>query len=249
MNIKGVLLCGGTGSRLYPLTAVCNKHMLPVYNKPMIYFAIQSMVASGIKDILLVCGGNNAGDYLRILGNGEEFGLKRLHYVYQKDASGIAHALSLAEDFADNGPICVMLGDNILQYPFKQHIEEFVLDPKGARIFLTEVDRPEWYGVVEIDKNNNVISIEEKPKQPKSKTIAIGLYLYEHNVFSYVKELKPSKRGELEITDLNNLYLTKEEPYNLKAHKIEGWWLDCGESFDTYLQAQNIVAKTFKNMA
>ena len=230
--MKGVILAGGSGSRLWPLTKVTNKSLLPIYNKPMIYYPIQSFVDSGIDDILLVCGGNAAGEFLRILGNGEEFGLKHLHYTYQSEPRGIADALSLAEDWADGEPIAVLLADNILENEFTDQIESF---ESGARIFLTEVEHPEHYGVVETS-GNKVVSIEEKPKNPKSNLIAIGLYLYDGTVWDYIRNLEPSARGELEITDLNNHFLAEGK---LDAHKIDGFWADCGESFEGYMDACN----------
>lgn len=226
------------GTRLHPLTKVTNKCLLPVYNQPMIYWPIQTLVSSGIRDILLVCGGNAAGEFLRILGNGEEFGLKHLHYTYQKEARGIADALSLAEEWAAEEAVTVILADNIFENPVPDVVKEFeksvnsVFD-EGARIFVTEVDHPECYGVVEMDSTGRVISIEEKPKQPKSNLIATGLYMYDGGVWGYIRTLKPSKRNELEITDLNNRYLGLGK---LKAHKVEGWWADCGESLDGYTQ-------------
>jgi len=237
--MKGVILAGGLGTRLSPLTLVTNKCLLPIYNKPMIYYPIQSFVDSGITDILLVCGGNAAGEFLRILGNGEEFGLRHLHYTYQSEPRGIADALGLAEEWAAGEPICVILADNIFSEPFREFIDEFVEDPQGARIFLTKVDNPQWYGVVEMDDDGNVLSIEEKPKVPKSDLVAVGLYLYDSSVWTFIEELEPSQRGELEITDLNNHFLDLGK---LKAHKLKGWWRDCGESIDGYLEA-NIKAK------
>lgn len=230
--MRGIILAGGNGTRLRPLTNVVNKHLLPVYNKPMIYYPIQSMVDSGIKDILLVCGGQNAGDFLRILGNGSEFGLKHISYTYQKEAGGIAQALALAESWADGDSICVMLGDNILQNPFTDAVEDFNNDPDGAKIFITTTSNPEWYGVVTLDKDMSVREITEKPKKPKSSWIAIGLYMYDSSVWKKLQGLKPSKRNELEITDLNNIYLKAGK---LKAHQIAGYWGDAGESIDTYL--------------
>ncbi|MHA2043402.1 MAG: sugar phosphate nucleotidyltransferase [Candidatus Thorarchaeota archaeon] len=237
--MKGVILAGGLGTRLHPLTKVTNKCLLPVYNKPMIYYPIQSMVDSGIKDILLVCGGNAAGEFLRILGNGEEFGLKHLHYTYQKEASGIADALGLAEEWAAGEPIAVMLADNILENSFSQHVEEFEDNPNGARIFLYEVDSPQSYGVAEVDDKGIVKSIEEKPKEPKSNLAVVGVYMYDSTVWEFIKRLQPSARGELEITDVNNYYLQSGK---LHAHKLEGWWADCGESIDGYLEANNRAA-------
>lgn len=241
--MRGIILAGGNGSRLKPLTNVVNKHLLPVWNKPMIYYPIQSMVNSGITDILLVCGGQNAGDFLRILGNGSEFGLKHIAYTYQKEPGGIAHALALAEDWTDGDSICVMLGDNILQNSFHEAVEEFNNHPVGARIFITYNDRPEWYGVVALD-GDNVKEIVEKPKKPKSNNVAIGLYMYDSNVWKMLKSLKPSKRNELEITDLNNFYLKAGK---LRASKITGYWGDAGESIDTYLNTCIKVREIFKN--
>lgn len=212
---------------------------MPVYDKPMIYYPIQSFVDSGIDNILLVCGGNSAGDFLRVLGNGEEFGLRHLHYTYQAEPKGIADALSLAEDWANGESIAVLLADNILENSFADQIESF---ESGAKIFLTEVERPEFYGVVETD-GNKVISIEEKPKNPKSNLIAIGLYLYDGTVWDYIRNLEPSARGELEITDLNNHYLAEGK---LDSHKISGYWADCGESFDGYMEACNKVMQMNK---
>jgi glucose-1-phosphate thymidylyltransferase len=231
--MKGVILAGGTGSRLWPLTNVCNKCLLPVYNKPMIYYPIQTMVDSGITDILLVCGGNSAGEFLRILGNGEQFGLRHLHYTYQDGPKGIADALGLAEEWADNQPVTVILADNILQISFAEYVSDFEKDSSGARIFLTEVEHPEWYGVVELE-NGRVSSIIEKPKNPKSNLIAIGVYMYDSKVWDYIRKLSPSARDELEITDLNNIYLKENM---LKAYKINGQWADCGESLEGYFDS------------
>jgi len=237
--MKGVILAGGLGTRLHPLTKVTNKCLLPIYNKPMIYYPIQSFVDSGIDDILLVCGGNAAGEFLRVLGNGEEFGLKHLHYTYQSEPKGIADALSLAEDWADGEPIAVLLADNIIENEFTDQIESF---ESGAKIFLTEVERPEFYGVVETS-GDRVVSIEEKPKHPKSNMIAIGLYLYDGTVWDYIRNLEPSARGELEITDLNNHFLAEGK---LEAHEISGFWADCGESFEGYMDACNKVMNMSK---
>lgn len=235
------------GTRLMPLTRVTNKHLLPIYNKPMIYYPIQKMVESGITEILLVVGGNSAGEFIRILGNGEEFGLTRLHYAYQKNAGGIADALALAEEFADGSDICVMLGDNIFQNNFSNQIKEFEsLKIGSAAVFLTEVENPQWYGVVELNESGEIVSIEEKPKEPKSNLIATGLYFYRRDVFHWITELKPSGRGELEITDLNKHYLKNNEFHwirslGLHAFKVDGWWGDGGESIDVYLKTCNKV--------
>lgn len=241
--MKAVILCGGTGSRLRPLTLVTNKHLLPVYNKPMIYYPIQTLVDSGIRDILLVCGGNAAGEFLRVLGNGEEFGLKHLSYTYQAEPLGIAHALGLAEEWAKGEPICVMLGDNILENNIKDEVHFFSADPSGARIFVTNVPHPEWYGVVDLSWDWCVRSIVEKPKEPQSHFIAIGVYMYDSTVWEYIRQLKPSKRNELEITDLNNHYLSEGR---LKAHRISGFWADAGESIDTYLDTSILVRDSKK---
>jgi glucose-1-phosphate thymidylyltransferase len=207
------------------------------------------MVNSGIKDILLVCGGQNSGDFLRILGNGSEFGLKHIAYTYQKEAGGIAQALALAEHWADGDNICVMLGDNILQNPFTEAVEDFNNKPDGARIFITQNEHPEWYGVVTLTEHHDsykvvcVKEIVEKPKKPKSNWIAIGLYMYDTTVWKKLKGLKPSKRNELEITDLNNIYL---KAGHLRANKIEGYWGDAGESINTYLNTCIKARDTFK---
>jgi glucose-1-phosphate thymidylyltransferase len=241
--MKGVILAGGLGTRLHPLTKVTNKCLLPVYDRPMIYYPIQTLVASGIRDILLVCGGNAAGEFLRILGNGEEFGLKHLHYTYQKEAKGIADALGLAEEFAAGQAVTVLLADNIFENPIPDIVRDFDGDPVGARIFVTPVEHPECYGVVETDDKGRVVSIVEKPKQPKSNLIATGLYMYDGGVWDYIRSLTPSKRNELEITDLNNRYLGIGK---LKAHRINGWWADCGESIDGYMQSCIAASKRFQ---
>lgn len=243
--MKGVILCGGMGTRLRPLTNIINKHLLPVWDRPMISWPIRSMVQSGINQLLMVCGGPMAGEYLRVLGNGEDFGLKHLDYTYQKEAGGIAHALSLARDWADDDPICVMLGDNILQNDFAQAVENFNSEPAPVSyIFTTEVKNPEWYGVVEADDSGEVKSLVEKPKNPKSNTIAIGLYMYDRSVWKHIDSLAPSARNELEITDLNNIYLNLGL---LKSHKINGWWGDAGESIDTYVDTCIKARELFKN--
>jgi glucose-1-phosphate thymidylyltransferase len=244
--MKGVILAGGTGSRLLPLTKVTNKHLLPIYNKPMIYYPLECMAAAGIEEVMLVTGGNNSGDFLRLLGNGREFGFKNLNYTYQEGAGGIAQALSLAEHFADHEPICLILGDTILEYAIRSSREGFVKQGKGAKILLSAVEDPRAYGVAELDAadGQHVLNIEEKPKNPKSNWAVIGVYFYDKDVFDIVRRLTPSKRNELEITDVNNEYIRRGE---MTADKIKGWWADGGENIDYYLKASNQVAKSGAN--
>ncbi|MEK7578376.1 MAG: sugar phosphate nucleotidyltransferase, partial [Patescibacteria group bacterium] len=206
-HLKGVVLCGGLGKRLEPLTRITNKHLLPVYNKPMVYYSIHALVESGIKDIMIVTGGNNAGDFLRLIGNGSEFGLRHINYTYQRGEGGIAEALSLTEHFVDGSKVVVILGDNIIGGSIKKYVERFKNQENGARVLVKKVDDPQRFGVAEI-KNGKIISIEEKPKHPKSDFIITGIYMYDHKVFEIIKTLEPSKRGELEITDVNNVYLS-----------------------------------------
>jgi len=241
--MKGVILAGGTGSRLFPLTKVTNKHLLPVYNKPMIYYPIECMVKAGIEEVLLVTGGNNSGDFIRLLGNGREFGLKNLNYTYQDGAGGIAQALGLAEHFAEGDSICLILGDNIVEFTIGEACKRFRHQGEGAKILLSQVENPKAYGVAEME-GDRVVRIVEKPKEPKSNWAVIGIYFYDRNVFNIVKELKPSARGELEITDVNNAYIARGE---MTADKITGWWGDAGENIDFYLKACNSVAKTGAN--
>lgn len=237
--MKGVVLAGGTGSRLFPLTKITNKHLLPVYNKPMIYYPIQTLVDAGIKDILIVTGGRNSGDFLRLLGNGKEFGLKHLNYTYQEGEGGIADALNLAAHFADGDKICVILGDNIIEGSIRQAVEEFREQPRGAKILLKEVPDAERFGVAEI-RNGKIVGIEEKPKHPKSNYAVTGLYLYDATVFEKIQRLVPSNRNELEITDVNNAYIREG---TMTYSFLEGWWTDAG-TFDSLLRAGNLVAET-----
>src|SRR5215813_3352352 len=235
--MKGVVLAGGTGSRLFPLTKITNKHLLPIYDKPMIYYPIQTLVDAGIKDILVVTGGNSAGDFLKLLRNGAEFGLSRIHYAYQEGEGGIAAALSLAEDFADNEPVCVVLGDNILQNSIAPFAKKFRHQGSGAKILLSKVTDPQRFGVPIIE-DGRILRIEEKPAEPKSPYAVIGVYMYDNRVFDIIKTLKPSGRGELEITDVNNQYI---EWGDLSWDVIDGWWTDAG-TFDSLLRASNLVA-------
>ncbi|MCX8082894.1 MAG: sugar phosphate nucleotidyltransferase [bacterium] len=239
--MKGVVLAGGLGTRLYPLTKVTNKHLLPVYNKPMIYYPIQTLIDAGIKDILIVTGGNSAGDFLRLLGNGKEFGLKHLNYTYQEGEGGIADALSLAEHFVGNNRFVVILGDNIIEKSIKKEVEIFKKQKEGARILLKEVDNPERFGVAEI-KDGKIIRIIEKPQKTPSNLAVTGLYMYDSYAFDIIKTLKPSDRGELEITDVNNKYL---EAGNLTYGILDGWWTDAG-TFESLLRANNLVYEKVK---
>lgn len=240
--MKGVVLAGGLGTRLYPLTKVTNKHLLPVYNQPMIYYPIQTLVNAGITDILIVTGGNSAGDFLKLLGNGKAFGLKHLNYTYQEGEGGIAEALSLAEDFADGDPVCVVLGDNIIEGNICRAVRAFRHQGSGAKILLKKVPDPQRFGVPELD-GPRIVRIEEKPKEPKSDYAVIGIYMYDADVFNIIKTLKPSARGELEITDVNNIYIERGE---MTWDELEGWWTDAG-TFDSLLRASNLVAQTGAN--
>lgn len=237
--MKGVVLAGGSGSRLYPLTKITNKHLLPIYNKPMIYYPIQTLVDAGIRDILIVTGGRNAGDFLRLLANGKEFGLTHLDFTYQEGEGGIAEALSLAEHFADGKPLCVVLGDNIIEGSIRAAVEAFRKQERGARILLKEVEDAERFGVAEI-RDDRIAGIEEKPKRPKSNYAVIGIYMYDATVFDKVKTLVPSNRGELEITDVNNAYIREG---SMAFSHLDGWWTDAG-TFDSLLRATNLVAQS-----
>ena len=240
--MKGVVLAGGTGSRLFPLTKVTNKHLLPVYDKPMVYYPIQTLVDAGITEILLVTGGKNAGEFLRLLGNGKEFGLKHMNYTYQEREGGIAEALGLAEHFAGKELICVVLGDNLIEYNICQAAENFKRQPRGAKVILKKVPDAQRFGVAEI-RGTRVVNIEEKPQAPKSDYAVIGIYFYDSSVFEKIHRLKPSGRGELEITDVNNFYI---EDGTLTYEILEGWWTDAG-TFESLLRANNLVAQTGAN--
>jgi glucose-1-phosphate thymidylyltransferase len=240
--MKGVVLAGGTGSRLHPLTRVTNKHLLPIYDKPMVYYPIQTLVNAGIEEILLVTGGKNAGDFLRLLGNGREFGLKHLNYTYQEGEGGIADALGLAEFFAAGDPICVILGDNIIERNIREAAEHFKNQNDGARILLKKVPDAQRFGVAEI-RGDHVVGIEEKPEAPKSNYAVIGIYFYDATVFQKIRRLKPSGRGELEITEVNNFYI---EEGKLTYEVLGGWWTDAG-TFESLLHANVLVAETGAN--
>jgi len=240
--MKGVILAGGLGSRLRPLTKVTNKHLLPVYDKPMIYYPIEALVKAGIEDILVVTGGNSAGDFLKLLGNGREFGIPTMNYTYQEGEGGIADALRLAKPFADEGPICVILGDNIFEKSIRHAVEDYKAQGDGARILLKEVSDPKLFGVPELD-GEKVVRIEEKPSNPKSNFAVVGIYMYDYSVFDVIETLKPSDRGELEITDVNNYYI---EQGKMSSSILDGWWTDAGQ-FESLLRANNLVAETGAN--
>lgn len=240
--MKGVILAGGLGTRLHPLTKVTNKHLLPIYDKPMIYYPVQTLINAGIDDILIVTGGNNAGDFLRLLGNGKEFGLRHINYTYQEGEGGIAEALKLAEFFASGEKICVVLGDNIIEKNIRKAVENFTKQREGAKILLKEVPDPQRFGVPELN-GDRIVRIEEKPKFPKSRYAVTGIYLYDQEVFNIIKTLKPSERGELEITDVNNRYI---ERGLMTWDILEGWWTDAG-TFESLLRANQLVAQTGAN--
>ena len=241
--MKGVVLAGGLGTRLRPLTAVTNKHLLPVYDQPMIYFPIQTLVNAGITDIMIVTGGNSAGDFLKLLGNGKAFGLKHINYTYQEGEGGIAEALSLVEHFAAGDPVCVVLGDNIIEGNIAAAVRAYRHQGGGAKIILKKVPDPHRFGVPELN-GKRVLRIEEKPESPKSEYAVIGIYMYDGEVYDIIRTLKPSGRGELEITDVNNAYIQRDQ---MTWEELEGWWTDAG-TFESLLHASNLVAKTGANI-
>ena len=240
--MKGVVLAGGLGSRLRPLTAVTNKHLLPVYDQPMIYYPIQTLVNAGITDIMIVTGGNSAGDFLKLLGNGKAFGLKHLNYTYQEGEGGIAEALALVEHFAADEAVCVVLGDNIIEGNIAAAVESYRKQKAGAKIVLKEVPDPERFGVPELS-GETVVRIEEKPSSPKSKYAVIGIYMYDAEVYDIIRTLVPSRRGELEITDVNNAYIERKA---MTWEVLEGWWTDAG-TFESLLRASKLVADSGAN--
>lgn len=244
--MKGVILAGGLGTRLYPLTHVTNKHLLPIYDKPMIFYPIQTLVGAGITDILIVTGGPHVGHFLGVLKNGKELGIRHLEYAYQEAPDGgIADALALAEDFADGGPIAVILGDNTTDADISSTVRNF---KDGALVFLKQVPDPERFGVAEFDPNDNsrIISIEEKPKYPKSKHAVTGLYLYDNRVFDFVRQCDPgyAGRGELEITQVNNFYLREGK---LRWESLEGFWSDAGTFESLYNATRYWAEKALAN--
>jgi glucose-1-phosphate thymidylyltransferase len=236
--MKGVVLAGGLGTRLDPLTRVTNKHLLPVYDRPMIFYPIWTLVNAGIEDIMIVTGGNNAGDFLRLLGNGSQFGLRHLNYTYQQGEGGIAAALSLAEHFAEGGKICVILGDNIIEKNIRKAADAFRRQPTGAKILLKKVPDPQRFGVPEL-RGNRVTRVVEKPRRPPSPYAVIGIYFFDQTVFDFIRGLEPSARGELEITDVNNRYIEKGE---MTYEILRGWWTDAG-TFESLAHASRLVAR------
>jgi len=238
--MKGIILAGGLATRLRPLTWVTNKHLLPIYNKPMIYYPIEAMKRAGIKDVLISTSPDHAGDFANLLKDGSEFGLHFYYSIQSNPKGGIANALGLAEDFARGEKTLVILGDNIFSHDLKSTVEKFEQQKKGAIVYgVTITENAKQYGVIELDKSNNVLSIEEKPENPKSNVAQVGIYMYDERVFELIKKLKPSARGELEVTDLNNLYL-KEGTLTCQLLK---WWIDAGTSYDELLRANNLIAE------
>jgi glucose-1-phosphate thymidylyltransferase len=236
--MKGVVLAGGLGTRLDPLTRVTNKHLLPVYDRPMIFYPLWTLINAGIEDILIVTGGSNAGDFLRLLGNGAQFGLRHLNYTYQQGEGGIAAALSLAEHFAEGGKICVVLGDNIIERNIRRAADSFRRQKSGAKILLKKVPDPQRFGVPKLD-GRRVARITEKPRRPASPYAVIGVYFYDSTVFDFIKTLEPSRRGELEITDVNNHYIRAGE---MTYEILRGWWTDAG-TFESLARASRLVAR------
>jgi glucose-1-phosphate thymidylyltransferase len=236
--MKGVVLAGGLGTRLDPLTRVTNKHLLPVYDRPMIFYPLWTLINAGIEEILIVTGGNNAGDFLRLLGNGAEFGLKHLNYTYQQGEGGIAAALSLAEHFAEGGKVCVILGDNIIERNIQRAAAAFRGQERGAKILLKRVPDPQRFGVAVL-RGKHVERIVEKPRRPPSRYAVTGIYFFDRSVFDYVRDLKPSKRGELEITDVNNRYIAAG---TMTYEILTGWWTDAG-TFESLQRASRLVAR------
>ena len=243
--MKGVILAGGLGKRLGPLTQITNKHLLNVYDRPMIFFPLQSLVDAGIKEIIIVTGGNHAGEFLRLLGNGEAFGLKHLNYTYQRGEGGIAAALSLAEHFVDGDLTTVILGDNIVEKTIRPHVERFAQQGRGAKILLKEVEDPARFGVAEL-QGEKIVGIEEKPQHPKSPYAVTGIYFYDAQVFSIIKSLEPSKRGELEITDVNNAYIQKQQ---MSYALLDGWWTDAGLPETLYRAATLVRSQLLQQQA
>jgi glucose-1-phosphate thymidylyltransferase len=240
--VKGIILAGGLGLRLQPMTRITNKHLLPVYDRPMIYYPIECLIRAGITDIMIVTGGNHAGDFLRLLKNGREFGLEHLNYTYQEGEGGIAEALGLCEHFADGDRVCVVLGDNLIEGNIVGPVRRFLEEGPGAKVLLKEVPDPERFGVAEIE-DGRVTRIVEKPAHPRSNLAVTGIYMYDARVFDIIQTLEPSARGELEITDVNNRYAEQGE---LSHEILDGWWTDAG-TVESLYRAATLVAKTGAN--
>jgi glucose-1-phosphate thymidylyltransferase len=239
--MKGVILAGGTGTRLHPLTRITNKHLLPIYDRPMVTYAIEALVRAGVVELMLVTGGTHAGEFLRLLGNGHEYGIERLSYAYQDQAGGIAEALGLAERFVDGEPVVVMLADNVVERSLRPAVESFRRQERGARIILSRVDEPEHLrhlGVPELDGDGRVVRIVEKPAEPPSPYAVTGIYFYDAAVFEVIPTLRPSGRGELEITDVNNHYVDVGQ---MEYDVLDGFWGDAGESIDAYYEVNDFV--------
>jgi glucose-1-phosphate thymidylyltransferase len=237
--MKGVVLAGGLGTRLYPLTKITNKHLLPIYDRPMIYYPTQMLVDAGIRDIMIVTGGTSAGEFLRLIGSGKEFGLAHIHYTYQEGEGGIAEALGLAEDFVDDDKVVVVLGDNILEKGIQSGVKAFARQGRGARIFLTRVAHPWEYGIACVE-GDRVTRIVEKAQDPPTDLAVIGVYMYPPDVFDIIRTLEPSLRGELEITDVNNAYIDRGE---MEYEFLDGWWIDAGEDHEALLKANLTIAR------
>jgi glucose-1-phosphate thymidylyltransferase len=247
--MKGVILAGGTGSRLHPLTRITNKHLLPVYDKPMIFYPIETLVAAGITELMVVTGGNHAGEFLPLLGNGSEFGLKRLQFSFQSRAGGIAEALGLCEQFVDGDKVIVMLGDNILGEGISPYVANFESQPRGGRLLFKRMDEPQHLrhlGVPILGQDDRLKFIREKPETPPSPYAVIGIYMYDADVFDIVRGLRPSGRGELEITDVNNAYIDRG---SMEYDIIDGFWGDAGESIEVYYQVIDEVRRNGANRA
>jgi glucose-1-phosphate thymidylyltransferase len=241
--MKGVITAGGMGTRLDPMTRVTNKHLLPVYDRPMIFYPIETLAQAGIDEIMVITGGNHAGDFLPLLGDGKEFGIKRLHYTFQREPGGIAQALALTEDFVNGDRVVVILGDNIIEKNIVSYVDDFRKQESGAKILLKEVEHPEHYGVPTIE-NGKIVTITEKPKEPTSPYAVIGVYMYDERVFDIIKHQKPSARGEMEITDVNNFYLNEG---TLTHNILDGWWADCGETRESLHESGCLIAETGAN--
>lgn len=241
--MKGIILAGGLATRLRPLTWVTNKHLLPIYNKPMIFYPLEAMTKAGVKEVLLTSSSDHAGHFVNLLKSGEDFGLKLDYAVQENPKGGIADAIVLGEEFAKNEKVLVILGDNIFRFDLKKNVDEFTKKKEGAMVFGIRVDTGlNQYGIIEIDEKGKVLSIEEKPDNPRSNIIQTGIYMYDQRVFDFIKELKPSQRGELEVTDLNNFYVRE----HTMGCELLDWWVDAGTSFDELLRANNLVADKVK---